>query len=54
MRMVVAVTVAMLARMAVRVTAIRGVGMGVHRVQVYSTILLPRVHPEAPSCYWKL
>ena len=54
MGMVVAVTVSMAARLAVRVGMARGVGVGVHRYRIYSTSLPSRLHPKVSSCYWKL
>jgi len=54
MGMIVAVAVGMAARMVVRVGMARGVGMGVHRYQIYSTSLARRAHLKVSSCYWKL
>jgi len=54
MGVVVVVAVSMTARMVVRVAVARGVGMGVHRYQAYSTSLPRRAHPKGSSCYWKL
>jgi hypothetical protein len=54
MGIVMTVAMGMVARLAVRVGMARGVGVGVHRYQVYSTSLLPPAHAEVLSCYWKL
>jgi hypothetical protein len=54
MGVIVTVTVGVVTPMVVRVGVAGGVGMGVHRYQLYSTSLPSPVHLQVSSCYWKL
>ncbi len=54
MGVVMAVAMSTIPRIAVSMGMARGMRMGVHCYQVYSTSLLLRLHPKVLSCYWKL
>ena len=54
MGVVMAVAMSTIPRIAVSMGMARGMRMGVHCYQVYSTSLLLRLHTKVLSCYWKL